>query len=86
MEEYQVQRATILGHLNQYVLDGNTLRDPDEFIHMLELPGEQQAIALEAFARLGDSQLKPVFEQLGGTVNYEDLKILRLIYRSKKVG
>ena len=37
---------------------------------------------LEAFKKLGAERLKPVFEELGGTISYDELKILRLHYLS----
>ena len=36
--------------------------------------------ALNAFKVLGTDYLKPVYEDLEGAVNYDDLKILRLYY------
>jgi hypothetical protein len=33
-----------------------------------------------AFARLGTRALRPVFDDLGEAVSYDDLKILRLRY------
>ena len=42
-------------------------------------PDEQQT-AFAAFDECGPALLKPVFEKLGGKVNYEEMKTLRLIY------
>ena len=54
------------------------------FLSLLDLPGEQQEAALQAFEQLGSKYLKPVFEQLGGAVTYDNLKILRLHFLSSQ--
>jgi len=38
----------------------------------------------KAFDMLGSDMLKPVHEKLNGTVNYDELKILRLCYLCEK--
>jgi ATP-dependent DNA helicase RecQ len=83
MQRYQVQRATILDHLSKYVQDSGTLRPSQEFWDACDLPDETKAAALEAFAELGTSVLKPVFERLNGAADYEALKLLRLHYASQ---
>jgi hypothetical protein len=37
-----------------------------------------------AFDEFGPERLKPVFEKLEGRVNYDELKILRLMYLSRE--
>lgn len=81
-EELQVRPDTIIQHLINYVLAGNALRQNDEFLALSRLTGQQQAIVLGAFQKLGAERLKPVFEELGGTISYDELKILRLNYLS----
>ena len=44
---------------------------------------EQQA-AITAFEELGTYYLKPVFDKLNGTLNYDELKILRMLYLISK--
>jgi hypothetical protein len=41
---------------------------------------EKQQAAFAAFEELGPMLLKPVFDKLNGVLNYDDLKVLRLIY------
>ncbi len=84
MQQYGVQRGTILDHLSAFAQDGNPLRQGDDFLSLLDLPGEQQAAALEAFEQLGSKYLRPVFDQLGGAITYDDLKILRLHFLSSQ--
>ena len=82
MEKFGVQRGTILNYLAAYAQDGNLLRPGEDFLSMVDVPVENKAAALRAFEQLGTKYLKPVFEQLGGTVTYDDLKILRLYFLS----
>ncbi|MBN1370901.1 MAG: DNA helicase RecQ [Anaerolineaceae bacterium] len=84
MQEYGVKRGTIIDHLAAFTQDGNALRQSEDFLSMLDLPGEQQEAALQAFEQLGSKFLKPVFEQLGGAATYDDLKILRLHFLSSR--
>ena len=84
MQEYGVKRGTIIDHLATFTQDGNALRQGDDFLSMLDLPGEQQEAALQAFEQLGSKFLKPVFERLEGAVTYDDLKILRLHFVSSQ--
>ncbi|NLG99444.1 MAG: hypothetical protein GX491_18980 [Chloroflexi bacterium] len=60
MQEYGVQQGTILDHLATFAQEGNPIRQSDEFLSLLDLPGEQQEAALQAFEQLGSKYLKPV--------------------------
>lgn len=80
MERYQVQVETVLDHLARYVAAGNRLRRGDDLLAMSTSNPDDQKAAFEAFEELGTAYLKPVFEKLGGRLNYDELKILRLIY------
>ncbi|MHC1782476.1 MAG: DNA helicase RecQ [Anaerolineaceae bacterium] len=84
MQQYGVQRGTILDHLAAYAQDENPLRPGDDFLSSLNLTFEQQEAALQTFTQLGARFLKPVFDQLGGTVGYDELKILRLHFLSRQ--
>jgi ATP-dependent DNA helicase RecQ len=81
MDQFGVQQGTILNHLSKYILEGHSIRS-GEFMDMPDLPDELIQRTMAAFKTLGTEYLKPVFESLEGGVNYDDLKILRLIYLS----
>ncbi len=84
MEQYQVRRRTILNHLLKFVTAGNSLQNSGELSTLTSVsPGERQAV-MQAFEELGTDYLKPVFDQLGGTINYDELKVLRLLYLNKR--
>ncbi len=80
MELYHVVQGTILEHLTKYILAGNTLRNGDDLKEMSAASVEQQKTAFAAFDELSPALLKPVFEKLNGTLNYDQLRTLRLLY------
>ncbi len=83
MERYRVTVNTILGHLTEYAAAGNSLRSGSDLqAYTSASPDAQQAV-MEAFDELGAAYLKPVFEKLEGKINYDELKILRLMYLSR---
>ena len=83
MERYRVTVNTILGHLTEYAAAGNSLRSGSDLQAYTSTSPDAQQAAMEAFDELGAAYLKPVFEKLEGKVNYDELKILRLMYLSR---
>jgi len=80
MERYHVTAGTILDHLARYLAAGNRLRDDADLQSLTSAAPEQQQAAFAAFDELGTFYLKPVFDKLNGALNYDDLKILRMMY------
>ena len=83
MERYHVTVDTILKHLTSYVEAGNTLRRADDLLALSSSSPDQQSAAFATFDELGTALLKPVFDKLNGTMNYDELKILRLCFLSQ---
>ncbi len=83
MDHFGVQQGTIFNHLSKYIQQGNSLRS-DEFLALPDLPEELSQRVMRAFELLGTEYLKPVFEEFGGAVDYDDLKTLRLYYLVKQ--
>jgi ATP-dependent DNA helicase RecQ len=71
---------TIVDHLAKYLAAGNPLRNAAHMQAETSATAEQQRVVFAAFDELGTQYLKPVFDQLNGTLNYDELKILRLMY------
>ena len=84
MERHNVQAKTILKHLEKFAMDGNTLRASGELAALTTLDPAQQQKVLQSFEQCGTALLKPVFEQLNGTISYDDLKIMRMVYWSQQ--
>ena len=65
--------TTIIGHLEQLVKEGEDVY----FEHLLPTPERMKAIN-EAFDAMGYELLRPVFDELGGEVSYEELRLARM--------
>ena len=85
MQAYGVKRRTIVSHLEQYIPSGDVL--PVERLRAESLlSSELQEQVLAVFEKLGPDFLRPVFDALDKTVNYEELRLMRIIYRSQSRG
>ena len=82
-EQFQVKRQTVIANLTKYAEAGQAV-DADRLQSESTLPPAQQHAALAAFAELGDQYLKPIFDALGQTVDYQELHLLRLVYRLRR--
>jgi ATP-dependent DNA helicase RecQ len=79
MRRFGVTQGTILKHLSSCIQEGFALRS-NEFLELPDLPGGVLSEVMQAFQALGPGTLKPVYDQLNGRVNYDDLRLLRLHY------
>jgi ATP-dependent DNA helicase RecQ len=86
MERHGFVANTILDHLTKYLLAGNKLRHSNDLQSLISATPEQQQAAFAAFDELSPTYLKPVFDKLNGALNYDDLKILRMMYLAAKPG
>ena len=84
MKDFSIKRATVLDHLYRYFQDGNSIIESDELIALSTVTPEQKQFIFDRFDEFGIERLKPAFDSLGGEVDYEELKILRLYYIGKK--
>jgi ATP-dependent DNA helicase RecQ len=80
MELHHVTQGTILDHLTRYLSAGNTLRNGQDLQGLTSVTSEQKQAAFAAFDELGPTFLKPIYDKLTGALNYDDLKILRMLY------
>ncbi len=78
-EQFLVQPGTVLDNLYKYANEGNLLKS-DQLLELSKLSAEAQEKVFATFASVGTQYLKPAFEALGGTISYDELKILRLVY------
>lgn len=83
MEEFDIKDSTVVDHLTKYFYEGHEIKS-DQLLTLLTISEDQRNLALETFERLGTEFLKPVFDVLGGAIDYEELKILRLHLLSKE--
>lgn len=81
--QYGIKQSTVIAHLLQYVLEGHEIPAGD-MLALSELSPVEQRTVLAAFDRLGTKYLKPVYEEMGETISYEKLHVMRLYYESQK--
>jgi hypothetical protein len=86
MARYQVTIETILGHLTRYLSAGNILRNGEDLSELISATPEQQQATFTAFDELSPTFLKPVYDKLNGTLDYDELKILRVLYMISQQG
>lgn len=82
-QELGVQQRTVLNHLWRAAEGERALR-ADGFLALSQLEREEQERVLEAFAREGVEYLRPVYDALGGAVDYDELAVLRLYFASRE--
>jgi ATP-dependent DNA helicase RecQ len=80
MERHGFVANTILDHLTKYIMAGNKLTNGKSLQSFTSATPEQQQAVFAAFDELSPTYLKPVFEKLDGALNYDELKILRMMY------
>ncbi len=85
-EQYRVTTATIVDHLTRYLLAGNALRMGADLASLTKVTPDLRTAAFSAFDEHGTALLRPIFEQLNASLDYYDLKVLRLIYESSRQG
>jgi len=79
IEEYGIKKETVVAHLYTYFQDGNAL-EVEGLLQTSSLPPGMQKKVLHRFDELGAGRLKPVFDALGGAVDYSELRILGLYH------
>lgn len=84
MDRYQVTAGTIIDHLMRYLVAGNQIRNGADLETFTSVTAEQRQAAFAAFAEVGTTFLKPVYEKLQGALNYDELKILRVLYMTSQ--
>jgi ATP-dependent DNA helicase RecQ len=77
--QYGVQRSTIVNHLANYLREGGAV-DVERVRATSRLSPEEQQRVFAVFDELGPHALNPVFEALGGTIPYDELHVLRVVY------
>ena len=84
MLQHQVTKGTVLEHLTRFVTSGYKLQNGPNLQSLTSASPEQQQAAFAAFEELSPSFLKPVYDKLNGALNYDELRILRMMYLTSK--
>ena len=72
---WTIKRDAVINHLWEYLRDGGRL-DGGRLLDACRLTDADRNRALETLKRLGCRSLSPVFQELGGTVPYPELRLL----------
>jgi ATP-dependent DNA helicase RecQ len=84
MTDFNIKQNTVMNHLLEYLKEGYSFRS-DGLLTLLTISPDQQATVLKAFEKLGTAYLKPVFEALGSSISYDELRILQVYCLSKEI-
>ena len=82
MCEFSIKESTVIDNLYKFIQDGNPLRS-DKVLDLSKVPETRRDAVFNVFAGLGAEFLRPVFEAFNGEINYDELKVLRLLYLYK---
>ncbi len=82
-EQFGVKQVTILSHLKKFVDDGNSI-DPENVLAASALSERKKDEVYKSMKKTGPELLKPVYEDLNKTVDYNELRILQLAYLAGK--
>ena len=79
-EARELSETTIRGHLERFVQEGGRL----DLEHLM--PDEQKKFRIEsAFNKMGEARLTPVRDALGADYTWEELAIVRMDMRQRKI-
>ena len=81
-EQFGVKSVTILSNLKKYLDEGNSI-DPAGVLEASELSQRKIDEVYASMKKVGPEMLKPVYEDLNKTVDYNELRILQLAYMAK---
>ena len=79
MEAFSVKKDTIISHL-QYCMNNDLAINSEKILSESNLSTEMQNKIMDLYEKIGDERLKPIYEELNGTVDYEELKLIRIYY------
>ncbi|MDR9410649.1 MAG: DNA helicase RecQ [Balneolaceae bacterium] len=78
-EQFGVKESTILSNLKKFVDDGHQI-DPTEVLAASSLSERKKDEVYEAMEKVGPKLLRPIYDKLDKTVDYNELRILQLAY------
>ncbi|MEX0769895.1 MAG: DNA helicase RecQ [Balneolaceae bacterium] len=81
-EKHGVKRVTILSNLKKYLEEGNEIA-PAGILEASSLSERKQDEVTSAMEKVGPDILKPVYEELDKTVDYNELRIIQLYFLAR---
>jgi ATP-dependent DNA helicase RecQ len=77
--DFKIKRSTVIDYLFRYHRKDRPLRQ-DNLLMNSRLTEDQRQSALSSFSHMGTKRLRPVFDDLNGTIPYDELKLYLLHY------
>jgi len=84
-EEYQIKEQTVISNLSKFVNEGNKIRR-EGLVEKLSVDNLTKEKVFEEFDNEGTVTLKNIFDKFDQKVSYEDLHLLRILYRLEKLN
>ncbi len=81
-EQFGVKKVTILSNLKKYLDEGYSL-EPGGFLDASSLSERKKDEVFASMEKVGPELLKPIYEELDKTVDYNELRILQLAYMAQ---
>ncbi len=82
MEKFNIKKKTVVMNLYNFVKKGNDIDKASLYKH-LSIDHQKTDEVISAFNELGSEYLKPVYEYFNGSIDYDDIEIVRLIFLNK---
>jgi ATP-dependent DNA helicase RecQ len=82
-EHMDIKLSTVVSHLRKYLLDGESLKEPERILQELNLTHVEVAEIEEVLQGAEDDRLKPVYEELNEQYSYEQLRAVQVIRMAK---
>ncbi len=79
---YGVKMGTVIQHLARYQQAGYEI-DGQRALECSTLSEDEQERVFTAFEELGVERLSPIYEELGKTISYDELHLLRFVHISR---
>jgi ATP-dependent DNA helicase RecQ len=83
LSKLNIKQNTVFGHLLKYVQEGNKI-NTGPLLEFINIDDKKKNEVVKAFEKVGVNYLKPVFDELNGTINYDELRILQICYINEK--
>jgi ATP-dependent DNA helicase RecQ len=81
-EEYDVKMTTILSHLERYANEGGSIQ-VKELYSRITVSKDIQSNVFYDLRHAEGPALKPIFDKYEGKISYDELHVLRILFRSK---
>ncbi len=80
---FNIKISTVIDHLYKALGEGYSLKS-ESVLALSKIPAEKQQEVFSAYRKYSTEKLKPIFDEICGTISYDELRLLRVCYLSKQ--